>query len=333
MPNMFAPSRFSSRAGSPYSPPVKLEDESPPPLPGHCLNCGTALQGKFCHACGQRDFDFRRSFWSMLHEALESLFHVDGRFTRSVVELLFVPGRLTRGFLLGKRSSQVPPLRLYLFVTLVYFITLPLRTDFTVPELRLPEPEPTAEAAVAEGVETPTRPDPTPRLATENDELEAAFSGFLRSFEERRGQRDFRLPTREEILETLGSTIPKILFVILPLLALCTRVLFWRHRYSYLEHLVIALHSGAFFFTFTMMVEGWSTLLAFAWEPLAAFVELVAGAYVFFYLPLALHRIFRAGIWGTLWRSCLLYTALGFAFFTGAIFILVLFIRQSGLAG
>lgn len=90
----------------------------------HCLNCGTPLTGPFCSACGQHDFDFHRSFRHVFMEALESILHFDGKFFQNLVTLLFRPGRLTADFNAGKRASQVPPFRLYIFTAFVFFLVL-----------------------------------------------------------------------------------------------------------------------------------------------------------------------------------------------------------------
>ena len=94
-----------------------------------CENCGTPLQGPYCHKCGQHDFDFTRSFWHVLLEALESVFHFDEKIFRNLVSLLFRPGRLSADFNAGKRASQVPPFRLYVFVSFVYFLLTFLHPD------------------------------------------------------------------------------------------------------------------------------------------------------------------------------------------------------------
>lgn len=55
-------------------------------------------------------------------EALESIFHFDGKFFQNLVTLLFRPGRLTAEFNAGKRAAQVPPFRLYIFTAFVFFL-------------------------------------------------------------------------------------------------------------------------------------------------------------------------------------------------------------------
>ncbi|MBX3737208.1 MAG: DUF3667 domain-containing protein [Candidatus Didemnitutus sp.] len=94
------------------------------PIHTHCENCGTELKGPFCHACGQHDFEFHRSFWHVFLEALENFFHFDAKFFRNIVTLLFRPGQLTADFNAGKRASQMPPFRLYVFTAFVFFLLL-----------------------------------------------------------------------------------------------------------------------------------------------------------------------------------------------------------------
>ncbi|HLP25762.1 MAG TPA: DUF3667 domain-containing protein, partial [Acidobacteriota bacterium] len=91
------------------------------PFHTHCENCGTELKGPFCHACGQHDFEFHRSFGHVFLEALENFFHFDAKFFRNIVTLLFRPGALTADFNSGKRASQMPPFRLYVFVSVLFF--------------------------------------------------------------------------------------------------------------------------------------------------------------------------------------------------------------------
>lgn len=95
----------------------------------HCLNCGTQLTGPYCSACGQHDFDFHRSFGHVFLEALENIFHFDGKFFRNILTLLFKPGKLTAEFNAGKRASQVPPFRLYIFTAFFFFVWVHFTTD------------------------------------------------------------------------------------------------------------------------------------------------------------------------------------------------------------
>ena len=92
----------------------------------HCLNCGTVLQGPFCHYCGQPDKNFLRFFPVLMRELLEDFLDFDSRFMRTMKPLLFRPGKLTRDYLDGRRFRYTPPLRLYIFSSIACFFILAL---------------------------------------------------------------------------------------------------------------------------------------------------------------------------------------------------------------
>lgn len=58
--------------------------------------------------------------------AFAGLASFDGRFWRTVLPLIARPGFLTRELIEGRRVRYVPPMRLYLFVSFVFFLTVQL---------------------------------------------------------------------------------------------------------------------------------------------------------------------------------------------------------------
>jgi len=92
-----------------------------PPPGTKCDNCETELVGHFCHACGQEASNHHKSILHVTWEAIEGMFHLDGRLWRTVPWLFVRPGRLSREYLDGKRARHVPPFRLFL-VSLLLFI-------------------------------------------------------------------------------------------------------------------------------------------------------------------------------------------------------------------
>ena len=92
----------------------------------NCLNCGTALVGDFCHVCGQSGEGLRRPFWSLAAEGIETLFSIDSRIARTLPDLVLHPGRMTRAYLDGQRMRFLPPFRLYVLASLVFFVVMPL---------------------------------------------------------------------------------------------------------------------------------------------------------------------------------------------------------------
>lgn len=98
---------------------------APHAVPTACENCQTALQGHYCHACGQSAHNPVRSFAHAVEEVFESFWHLDGRIFRTLRDLL-VPGRLANAYLEGKRVRYIPPLRLFVVLSLLTFFVAKL---------------------------------------------------------------------------------------------------------------------------------------------------------------------------------------------------------------
>src|SRR5262249_40372858 len=87
---------------------------------GTCLNCGASVDGAFCASCGQRTH-LHRSLLHLGHDILHGVFHFEGRMWRTLPELFFHPGRLTRRYIDGERAKFVSPIALYLFTVFMMF--------------------------------------------------------------------------------------------------------------------------------------------------------------------------------------------------------------------
>ena len=94
------------------------------PLPERCFACGTGVLGPYCHACGQKNDDCRRSIWRLGSEAARDLTQLDGRFLTTVRSVVTRPGRHLREYGDGRRSPYTPPVRFFLIATFLFFATL-----------------------------------------------------------------------------------------------------------------------------------------------------------------------------------------------------------------
>jgi hypothetical protein len=86
----------------------------------NCLNCGTALTGDYCHACGQRAH-VHRSLAAFFHDILHGVFHFEGKMWDTLPMLAWRPGELTRNYIEGKRMRYVSPIALFLFCVFLMF--------------------------------------------------------------------------------------------------------------------------------------------------------------------------------------------------------------------
>ena len=88
----------------------------------NCLNCGEVLTGQHCSHCGQPAKVRVLSLWGLVRDVIGDLFNADSRVWRTLVPLAFRPGLLTQEFLRGRRASYTPPFRMYLVLSLVFFV-------------------------------------------------------------------------------------------------------------------------------------------------------------------------------------------------------------------
>jgi len=86
-----------------------------------CFSCGESLTGLFCHACGQKNDDYRRSIWALIKETFASVFSLENRMWRTWVKLITKPGMVAREFADGKRTSWTSPVRMYLALSIILF--------------------------------------------------------------------------------------------------------------------------------------------------------------------------------------------------------------------
>lgn len=87
-----------------------------------CVNCGAPLGGPYCSACGQRVEPRIQPLAHFARDAFEIATHSDSRLWRTLLPLLLRPGYLTVEFLRGRRAAYLPPFRLYLVITLLFFL-------------------------------------------------------------------------------------------------------------------------------------------------------------------------------------------------------------------
>ena len=89
-----------------------------------CLNCGENLdlQTNYCPNCGQVNDQRRVSVIQYLSEFFAGFFSFDNRFMRTLIPLIFKPGKVTREYIEGKRTYYANPFRMYLSVSIVFFL-------------------------------------------------------------------------------------------------------------------------------------------------------------------------------------------------------------------
>ena len=87
-----------------------------------CKNCEQPLNGEYCSYCGQRDIELLK-FKKLIKDFFDHHLDLDSRIFRTIKYLIFNPGFLTIEYWNGRRTRYIPPFRIYLLTSFLYFFT------------------------------------------------------------------------------------------------------------------------------------------------------------------------------------------------------------------
>jgi hypothetical protein len=246
-----------------------------------CANCGNPVTQRYCGACGQTLDSPVHSVWQFTREATEDLTHADSRLLRTLHALLLRPGQLTAEFLAGRRVRYLPPLRLYLVVSVLFFLVassvqtrlavLELdsanRTDYKVVPL-----DEQRELQRAQGETAEQRLDRLCGDMQYSGPGEGWIGPHLNAACHKAMADNFH-----SLQEAFFHNLPRAMFLFMPLLATLMTLLYWRPRRYYIEHLLLCVHNHACaFLVFTLLLLlshfgpripglGWLVFGYFAW--------------------------------------------------------------------
>jgi hypothetical protein len=272
-----------------------------------CRNCGAALAGHYCSQCGQAAEVHVPSVKEIIHEVLEGLTHSDSRLWNTLKCLWLKPGGLTLEFIAGRRVAYLPPFRLYLILSVLYFFLSSLtHQQLVVMEL------PIGDQSVHTNTKDFQCGDINSLIKIGRPDWNARLVHACNVARSDNGA------SASHVVEGI---VPKVMFVFLPLIALLHMLMYWRPRHRYAEHLLFFLHIHAFFFSIATLslLSDVATSKWTAAKPVGDAFGLLLFLLVVFYSILALRRVFQQSWPKTLLKAALLFfvylivTALGMA--------------------
>ena len=261
----------------------------------HCRNCGAPLSGGYCGACGQRVRELRLS--DVAGEAIEDLTDLDSRLWITLKGLVFKPGSVTADYINGRRARYVPPIRLYLVVSFLVFLTLSMTEGGPVVDAAS-DVDPDMLEERGRGVFIPrTNEEGEQEILTVQEYLEAEgleddIAEMPEWFQELVG----RMVTNAERLqgdptaftEGLTRRLPQMMFFLLPVFALLLWLFYLGAPLHYLQHLIFSVHYHTVAFLLFLLM--WPVNLVMPGD-YGGIVTLV----LLMYLPLALRKAYPGG--------------------------------------
>lgn len=271
-----------------------------------CLNCGDPTVGNYCPQCGQRKVDVRISLRRMVMEVLDDQLALNSALPRTLGTLFFRPGRLTADYVHGRIARYIPPFRLYLISSLLFFVLLPVVTDVGAIQADFANTDRADSTAVATGADAAAG-------AARRDSVRAAgadTTGFglqvrdgddggfqinmgwdrdrvprwLHPINQRLEESERRLnslPPDQAIgllIRAFMDNAPTGVFIMMPVFALLLKVLYFRRKRFYVEHFVFGLHTHALaFLLFALLMvvrQDWLSVAALVYFAVYLFLAM-----------------------------------------------------------
>lgn len=254
-----------------------------------------------------------RPFIFFLQEVLRVVFELDGRAYKTTFRLLTRPGFLTREYFVGRRVSYTPPLRLFLIISIGFFLIVSV-----VSTLRSLQ-DTMVEAVATQEAPTPGEAEGPAAEFTEVSEIDEDFADVLEftssvtlPFLDEQGNHNLQLlltaqirsnleeltsDPRDFLVESLEYVTFFMLFM-MPILALIQQIILVLCRRYYVEHLVLTVHNHAFLLLmiFIIMILSLFENVALAYIGVVTeWLLMIATLWIIVYLFLSLKRYFQLG--------------------------------------
>ena len=292
--------------------------------------------GNYCGNCGQEAKELRRPFFRLSREAISSLFELDGRSFRTLFYLLTKPAHLSKEYFSGRRMQYTPPLRLFLVISVSFFLLVSFYTSIRSMEGILSANHEISGEEVS--ASTDDEEDPLAPTLAFVESINLPFFDEQTNTNLRRAMGaqaetniNSMIEDPSEFFRGYLEYITVFILLMIPLLALIQKLIYIRSGHFYVEHLVLTLHNHAFII-FIVFVNSLIDLVNGSRIPIisSAFGYLGAAIYIWMwvYLFLSLKNYFQQGYGITLLKyltTTILYgftLGFGVTVFAGILFFL-----------
>jgi hypothetical protein len=273
-----------------------------------CLNCGTHVEGRFCQQCGQENVEVKESFFQLLRHFVEDLTHFDGKLWKTVKLLLFKPGSLTKLYIEGKRASYIHPIRMYIFVSAVFFLFMFTGEAPVKPEGAASEVNTTKDFASGfqEGIDLDIDEDSVKykTIAEYNaaqQKLPASKKdNWLDAVIKKKGielnekYSGDKLKIGKALIEKFENYFSRMLYISLPIFAFFIWVLYRRNKnHFFVDHVIFSIHLYCAFYIILFIAQMVTIVHDFFFDQSSGIIAFIVPLTLFFYLYKSLKNHFN----------------------------------------
>ena len=274
--------------------------------------------GPYCFDCGQHRHESARSVSALFDDAWHVATHIDGRFWQTLYILLLKPGKLTKEYFAERRARYLPPVRLYLVLSVLFFaFGLATPGISSAPPTSAPliaattTAAPTAAAAPGKGLDDdadkPSDAKKKSRVTMFDiancDDIHASIAWLQNSLRQScvRNKEDHGASVQHAFV----ANMPKMMFLFVPMMALAMLILYWWPRRYYVEHLVFFIHNHAAIFLLLLIQALLSWIAAWlAWHTFKEWVFVIISLYSVWYVYRAMRVYYGQGRLLTFAKLC-----------------------------
>ncbi|MCW3121975.1 MAG: hypothetical protein JWQ38_1467 [Flavipsychrobacter sp.] len=224
-----------------------------------CPNCGFQTSENYCARCGQETHLHDESFFGLIMHFIGHYFHYDSKFWKTMAALFASPGKLTKAYWNKQRMRYIPPVSLYIFISVVFFLvytSLPSRLK----KLSTYRQQNTDSVlAVAESEAPPAGRHIIRSMREKLDKVDSVDKNdSMLTVEQREAEmvQKHMQAHGKEIKEQALHMLPKVFFFLIPLMGLVLLLLFMKRKdLNYVSHVIFALHYHTLWFSIMLLEQ------------------------------------------------------------------------------
>jgi len=237
-----------------------------------CPNCGETEVGKYCPNCGQSNKDFNKPIKEILGDLLDSI-NLDIRLLNTLIPFFIKPGFLTEEYFKGKRKRYVPPVRMYMIFSILFFFLVQYTTSDDIKNefvgINIIENADSTENKSKTTTKNPAKringdssqpdssitPENLDRQKLERIKKETLNETLATSWEKQLVIGGFNAAERKDVFfDRFLNTLSYVLFLLMPVFALILAMILWKSRLLYVKHLIFSINFHSFIFGYSSLL-------------------------------------------------------------------------------